>query len=287
MRSGHEDLAPSPSEVLFDLTVTPQADGLTLNPTLSFGVAGDRIALNLNVHMKDPRPAAGAGDDAHTERTTLELSGFPDAQKVLFYTGAADLIEDGRATYESGIWTITGLTQQELDNLQFMHGSTTGSPQISINAWTYEVDAAGDQVGDPSDPATGAMDINVDATLPTAGADLFLWEGSPIDGLGGSDTVQLRLGDNLGANDFDKMSNIEVIDMSGEASGGNAINGLRVEDVFNMTDNDNQLQIFGDANDSVALQEGDWTDNGSGSYTGIYNGTTVTLEVQGAGVIVE
>ncbi len=283
VRSGHAGLAPSPSEILFDLQVAPQADGLTLNPTLSFGVAGDRIALNLNVHMKDPRPAAGAGDDAHTERTTLELRDFPDAQKVLFYTGAADLIADGRATYESGKWTITGLTQEELDNLQFMHGSTTGSPEIIINAWTYEVDADGNQVGDLSAPATGAMEINVDATLPTAGADLFLWEGSPIDGLGGSDTVQLRFGDNLGSGAFSQLSNIEVIDMSGVASGVNTIAALSVEDVFNMTDDNNLLKLLGDAEDSVTLGAGWGTGEVNGDltiYTATHGGTEVKVEVQ-------
>lgn len=288
VRSGHAGQTPSPSEILFDLQVTPQADGLKLNPTLSFGISGDKIALNLNSHMNDPREALGADGDEHTERTHLELSGFPDGEKVQFFTGVAgdiDLIADGRATYDGHKWVIQGLTQQELDNLQFVHGTTTGNQTINIQAKTYEVDAGGIQVGGYSALTTGTMDINVDATLPTSGRDLFLWEGGLIDGLEGEDTVQLRFGDNLGSGDFDKLSNIEIIDMSGEASGNNTITGLSVEDVFNMT-GDNVLKIFGDANDTVNLQGGDWTASGS-SYTGSHGGTTVTLEVEGAGVIID
>ncbi|WP_221627178.1 immunoglobulin-like domain-containing protein [Halopseudomonas xiamenensis] len=290
VRSGHAGQASNPSEVLFDLVVTPQADGLELNPTLSFGIAGDKIALNLNSHMKDPREAVGADGDEHTERTHLELSGFPDGEKVQFYTGAAgevDLIEDGRATYDGSKWVIQGLTQSELDNLQFVHGTTTGNQTIDVVAKTYEVDAAGNQVGGYSDEVDGTIDINVDATLPSSGDDLFLWEGGLIDGLGGVDTVQLRFGDNLGGSDFDKLSNIEIIDMRGEASGDNAINGLSVEDVFSMTDNANVLQIFGDAGDSVDLRGGGWTADGDGNYTGTHNGITVTLEVQGAGILID
>lgn len=65
--------------------------------------------------------------------------------------------------------------------------------------------------------------------------------------------MQLRFGDNLEAGDFSKMENIEIIDMSGKASGSNSITGLTPEDVFNMTDGDNLLKIIADKNDSVVL----------------------------------
>lgn len=80
------------------------------------------------------------------------------------------------------------------------------------------------------------------------------------------------------------MRNIEVIDLSIE--GENRIEGLKVEDVFGMTYGRNELTIFGDSDDSVSLAGG-WTDNGGGTYTGTHNGNTVTLEVQGAGVIID
>ncbi len=65
--------------------------------------------------------------------------------------------------------------------------------------------------------------------------------------------MQLRFDDNLGTTDFSKMENIEIIDMSGKASGNNSITGLTPEDVFNMTDDDNLLKIIADKSDTVDL----------------------------------
>lgn len=279
--SGHAGLEPSASEIGFSLVVAPKADGIELNPTLSFGDAAAKIALNLNASMKDPVAATGADDDQHTERTTLELSGFPDGQKVMFYIGDT-LLTSPQANYEGGKWTLTGLSQAELDQLSFVHGETNGDQTVTVKAWTYEVDADGVQVGAASEPVNGTVEINVTPTVASSGDDLFLWEGKEINGFGGEDTVQLRFGDNLSTTDFSKMENIEVIDMSGEASGANNITSLKIEDVFTMTDSDNTLKIIGDDNDSVTL-EGDW-DASVGSefttYTGTHNGATVTLEVQ-------
>jgi hypothetical protein len=51
--SGEDGLDPIESTSTFDLTVDPLADGLTITPTSTFGVEGDKIALNLNASMID------------------------------------------------------------------------------------------------------------------------------------------------------------------------------------------------------------------------------------------
>ena len=86
------------------------------------------------------------------------------------------------------------------------------------------------------------------------------------------------------------MENIEIIDMSGAASGANSITGLTVEDVFNMTDDDNILKILGDTEDSVSLT-GNW---GTGTvegdktvYIANHNGHEVKLEVNTTTIIID
>lgn len=282
--SGHTTLAPTPTEFDVSFAVTPVANGIELNPTLSFGDAGQKISLNLNASMKDPSIASGALGDAHTERTELTLSGFPDGEKVMFYVdgsaGGGNL--DGRVAKDgSGKYVISGLTQAELDSLKFVHGVTSGKQEINISAHTYEIDTSGNQVGANSTVSTGKMDINISPAIATSGSDLFLWAGQAINGLGGEDTVQLRFGDDLGSTDFGKLKNIEVIDMQGQSSGANSITSLTVADVFNMTDGNNLLKVLGDAEDTISLSG--WGSSARGTdtttYTATYSGETVKLEV--------
>lgn len=280
--SGHTGLEPTPTDIKFDLVVNPVADGLDFNPTLSFGDAGEKIPLNLNVSMKDPELATGATGDQHTELTTLEVTGLPDGEKALFYIGDSTTpLDDSKATFSDGTWTLTGLSQDDLNNLKFMHGDTAGVKDISVKAWTYEADASGQQIGASSAAVekTG-IKINVSSTVPTSGDDFFLWEGKNVNGFGGEDTVQLRFGDNLTSTDFSKLENIETIDMAGYNSGENTITGLRIEDVISMTDENNILEILGDSGDKVTLGTG-WTATGStagGYVTYVQEGATLKIQ---------
>ena len=283
--SGHTGLTPTPTELPITFEVTPVASGISLNPTLSFGDAGELIALNLNASMKDPVAATGATGDAHTERTELKLTGFSGGAKVQFFIGTevGDGTLDGRVTHDGGgNYTIRDLTQTELDNLKFVHGVTNGEKEISISARTYEVDGSGNKVGVDSAEVTATMNINISPVVATSGADVFLWDGTDINGFGGVDTVQLRFGDDLGSGDFAKLENIEIIDMSGAASGVNSIDSLTPEDVFNMTDGDNKLTILRDSSDTVGL-DASWgsgtTAGNTTTYSHTDNGVTVDLTV--------
>ncbi|MCK0163921.1 DUF5801 repeats-in-toxin domain-containing protein [Marinobacter sp. S6332] len=288
--SGHAGLAPTPTELPIAFEVTPVASGITLSPTLSFGDAGELIALNLNASMKDPIAATGAIGDTHTERTELKLTGFPGGEKVQFFIGpeVGDGTLDGRVAYDSGSneYTIRDLTQTELDSLQFVHGTTSGAEQVGIVAKTYEVDGSGNQVSGFSDEVTSTVNINVSPVVATSGADKFLWEGTAINGFGGEDTVQLRFGDDLGSGDFSKLENIEIIDM--KDSGANKVGegaGLSIQDVLDMTDENNALKIDGDGDDSIFLKNSEWTNAGSDGnghtvYTDATSGASLSISEQ-------
>ncbi|QLF92694.1 hypothetical protein HW090_05595 [Pseudomonas sp. ABC1] len=282
--SGEAGAEPTAWPIKFDFTVEPKADGLDLAPTLSFGKAGDVITLNLNAAMKDQTPA-GASDE-HNELTTLQLSGFQDGNKVVFYVNGTEL-DSGRVNFGEvdGVetYTITGLTQAELDDFGFLHAQTEGRKTISVTAWTNEVDREGQIVGADSSPTTENITINVSEKLPTVNNDTLLWTGKEINGRAGDDTIQLRFGDDLTGDDLaSKLKNIEVIDMLGR--GASKISSLSVEDVFSITDERNTLKILGDSEDTISLDG--WGEGVRGAETTVYTATfesnQIKLEVSNA-----
>jgi len=89
----------------------------------------------------------------------------------------------------------------------------------------------------------------------------------------------------------DSISNIEVVNLG---DGDQNITSLTLEDVFDMTDDNNTLRIDGDAGDTISLDtdqvgSGEWelgdfkTDAETGAtyqeYTGTVDESTVTLEI--------
>ncbi|PRB82896.1 VCBS domain-containing protein [Pseudomonas sp. MYb185] len=273
----------------FSVTVEPVANGLTIAPTPSFGREGEIIGLNLNARFEDLRKA-GATDES-VERATVELKGL--GEHAAIYVGG-DLIMD-RVEYDevNDVYTISGLTQGEIDQLGFVQAAGDIN-NLQVRARTEEYDAStGQPVAgvDPSDWTHGtdddwdgvAVTTNITAQFGTSGADELLWTGQGIlNGRGGDDTVQLRFGESLDGDELAAhLRNIEIIDLS--IDGENRIENLSIEDVFAMTDDRNTLQIFGDEEDSVGLA-GDWgagVDNGAfTTYTAMHNGSEVKLEVQ-------
>ncbi|WP_417500714.1 DUF5801 repeats-in-toxin domain-containing protein [Marinobacter sp.] len=295
--SGHAGLEPSASAIDFDLVVNPTPNGVDMNPTLSFGDAGDKISLNLNASMKDPSAATGAKDgagnptDQFTELTELSVSGFPDGEKVLFFIGnEEEPLGAAQATFDSttSTWIINGLSQSDLQNLKFLHAEGSGS--LTVKGRTYEVDVngipyqEGGETKYSSWSGDKAAEINISQTVPTSGDDHFLWDESAINGFGGEDTVQLRFSDDLGSGDFSKLENIEMIDMKG--SGPNQIGdsgaGLNIQDVLDITDSRNALKIDGDGDDFVFLKNSEWTTDNtvtSGYVTYTSSDTSATLNI--------
>ncbi|WP_323752054.1 DUF5801 repeats-in-toxin domain-containing protein [Marinobacter sp.] len=275
--SGEGDLTEEDvTEKTFDLTVSPQADGVTLAPTPSFGEEGEKINLNLNHELKDP-VSTGAGD-ASTETLTLEFSGM--GEHAAFYldgsliSGTNQVNDDGGGNY-----TISGLSSEEAEKLSFMQAKNALN-DVKVRAQTVETDG-----GDTS-AWTDWKDINTKGVIEqyaTTGTDTLLWTGDVIDGFGGEDTIQLRFGEEVTGNELSgNLSNIEKIDMTG--MGTNSIGTLTAQDVLDMTDGNNKLTISGDDADSVSLDASGWqvgaNDGTYTIYTAAVNTDTVTLEVQ-------
>ena len=246
------------------VTVTPVANGLTIDPTLSFGRAGAIIDLNLNASMADPVAALATIADGSTETTTLQIKGL--GEYAAFYMGDA-LIEGVSYDEAADTYTITGLSQDALETLGFVQAASaltdqdsgTAGTQVTVTAWTVE-SANGAESAHVSD----TMTLAVAPVLATTGNDSLIWDGHAINGRAGTDTVALRYGEDVShGNLAGLLKNIEVVDLS--ATGANSITGgLSIADVLNITgSNSGKLTINGDGDDSVVLSSAsEWSTNG-------------------------
>ncbi|MFV0457027.1 MAG: Ig-like domain-containing protein [Pseudomonas sp.] len=275
----------------FTLTVTPVADGIKLTPTPSFGKEGEIIRLNLNAEMKDLGAAPAGAVDESVETITLQFKGL--GEHAAFYLDdqlLSGTLLDGvpRVSYENGIYTIVGLSQEEAGLLGFVQAGKAVD-DLQVRAQTVEE-------GSPEQPSdwthAGGVDwakipTTINSQFGTTTDDRLLWTGEAIDGRGGNDTVQLRFDESLSGADLDsKLANVEAIDLRG--AGQNSITSLSIQDVLGMTDSDNTLRILGDDGDSVSLdaawgqgvQQGDFL-----VYSALQGGETIRLEV--ASVLVD
>jgi len=274
----------------FNLEVNPVANGLAINPTPSFGREGEIIGLNLNARFEDLRQA-GTTDES-VERATVELKGL--GEHAAIYIGGNLIMDRVEYNEVNDVYTITGLTQDEIDQLGFVQAAGDIN-NLQVRARTEEYHESTDQpvAGlDPSDWTHGtdddwhgaAVTTNISTQFATSGADELLWTGQAINGRGGDDTIQLRFGESLdGTKLADKLSNIEVLDLSVE--GANSITSLSAADVLGMTDDGNLLKIFGDSEDAVSLADPSaWTHAGQATEGGktfdVYAGGGATLWVE-------
>ena len=279
VESGESSLSTSRVDTvsLGAVTVGAVADGLTIDPTVSFGAEGQIIDLNLNASMVDPVAATASVPDGSTETTTLQLTGL--GEHAAFYIGSTLIDADNpdiAVSYDAGTYTITGLSQDDLDKLGVVQAASATNSSVSVEAWTVE-----SANGSESAHVTDTLTLSVTPTTATTGNDSFIWSGHAIDGKAGADTVALRVGEDV---DHDSLStllkNVEVIDLS--VSGANGITGgLSVANVAAITGaNTGTLTIDGDGDDKVALSSAtEWNigeSDGSGHIT--YTSTSgVTL----------
>ncbi|MCC2602359.1 VCBS domain-containing protein [Sphingopyxis yananensis] len=248
----------------FTLTIASRPNGITIDPTNSFGVEGRPILLNLNAAMVDNAAALSPVQDSSTETTTLEIKGLGehaafDVDGVLYNNVTYNAVTD--------VYTITGLTQAQLDKLAVVQAanaitdqdSAKAGVQIDVTAWTVEGDT-----GAESDKVNAKLNLAVTPVLGTTGADHFIWGDHKIDGKAGIDTVSLRVGEDVSRADLvAKLKNIEEIDLS--VKGANGISGgLTLADVVSITGKSTgTLTITGDADDFITLSTGSgWTTTG-------------------------
>ena len=174
--SGEETLKAINTKYNFDLVVTPIADGIKdFAPTYSFNEGTkESVVLNLNIGMRDPSAAENSDvNDEYNEVADLILSGFTDPNahfQANHQAIDADRInvvinKDGTYTY-----TIKALTQTELDQLEIFHKNTKGQLTIKAQAYTYEVDQDGKQIGDVSETANASFKFKVSGLAETVAA---------------------------------------------------------------------------------------------------------------------
>jgi len=256
----------------------PEADKET--PTLTFGKEGAIIPINLNAAMPDQ-------DGSETAELTFTGLG----PHVAFYAGDT-LLEPGVGgfgySYEGGVYTLTGLTPEQVDTLGFKQAAGVITGPVTVTAKTVDGDSQSAEVN-------GSFNVNITPEIATSGNNFWLYSGAPINGRGtaDTDTIQLRYGEEVSGSELaSNLDNIEVIDLG--FAGSNRIDTLRVEDVIAMTDGRDTLKIFGDSDDSVSLDDPSaWTHAGQetegGKTFNVYEGGGATLWVeQGVqGVIID
>ncbi|MCK6404731.1 MAG: retention module-containing protein [Rhodocyclaceae bacterium] len=244
--SGEPGLDPTLTTATVDVTVNGVADGIGLTPTLSFGNEGQIIALNLNSVMPD---------SDNSETATLTVRGL--GQYAAFYAGTALLA----AGYDAGTdtYTLTGLTPAQVTGLGVIQKD--GSYTLEITAHT--VDSPG---ASTSATVTATLPLNIANVPATSGNDTLLYDGTPLDGLLGVDTIELRLGENIDFATALNPSNIERIDLM-PAGENHSLSNLMLQDVLDMAGSGKTLTILGDAGDTVGLKNGagadQWTQNGT------------------------
>lgn len=229
--------------------------------------------------MADAVAASASVPDGSTETTSMEITGL--GEYAAFYIGT-DLITGVTYDATSDTYTITGLSQDDLDDLGFVQAASAlvDQDQIEVTAWTVE-SGNGAELARVTDTVT----LSVTPTLATTGNDNLIWDGQAINGRAGTDTVALRYGEDLDHSDLASLlQNVEVLDLS--VPGSNSITGgLSISDVLAITgSNTGTLTIDGDAEDSVELSSMDeWTTNGvvvDGHlvYTNTSSGVTLSID---------
>ncbi len=243
----------------FDVTVNPVVDGVTFNPSKTFGNAGDDIEIKLNANVKDLD---------NSEKVTMTLDGLGEGAEFKIDGQKVD------ATYDSSNdeYTISNIAPLDINKVTVVQSAMSGTVDVSLK--TTESD------GTDSDVVTGSFDITIHESTPTSGDDTLLYDGtSDINGYDGDDTVLLKDGVNIDFAGTDTpLANIETIDLT--SAGDHTLDNIAVADVKRMTDDDNQLVIKTDSGDSVKLTT-EWSDAGSGVYQNDDGSVQVTVEGEG------
>ncbi|WP_114953922.1 Ig-like domain-containing protein [Sphingosinicella terrae] len=273
---------------LGDVTIEAVANGIDLTATNTFGPENSVIALNLNASMADPADASVPGAaDASQEQATVKLTGL--GEFASFYIDTDQKL-DG-ISYDAGTdtYTITGMTQSDLDRLGFLQARNALTDQDGAAGVQVRVEAFTSDGASVSASDTAYLTVESFAQLPTSGDDRLLWHGGNINAGAGNDTVQLRLGETLSGAQLDAgLSNVEALDLN-----GNDIGSLSAADVLGITGSGALLTLLGDSRDTLDLSEG-WTSGGTQDiggieyaiYTSMVGATEVEVRVQ-AGISVD
>ncbi|WP_323660064.1 hypothetical protein [Aliarcobacter butzleri] len=255
------------------VNVTPIADGVIIDPTLSgiqddgsYAKAFEWTNLNLNANMKDIDGS---------ETLTLKFDGLSqNAQfRVLNEDGTSKSLD---AVYENGEWTINGINVEDINNLQLLHDK-----EATVKVTASTVDTATDENGNPVGSSSTSTEVESTFDLRIDSSDI--------------DNGKFTLGKEVNI-DFSKIENgdikdINTIDLGAE--GENKLLNLTLQDVMDIGKKDGSgninLTILGDSQDKVSFADkSQWqksetiiTENGK-TFTEWTNtsDTSVTLKIE-------
>ncbi|PUE66419.1 hypothetical protein [Arcobacter lacus] len=216
------------------------ADGVTIDPTLTFGKAFSWIDLKLNANMQDVDGS---------ETMSLKLTGLSENAQFRFSDGT--VLSDATWDSTTNKWTINGITFDQINNIQFTNDKNVSN--VSVEAWTQEIDKNGNPI---------------DGIISTSDTKTF---NVDIKDVGGVLSLEEKV--NL---DFTKLSTeslkgINIIDLS--VTGENKLENLSLQDVLNITNNSGELTIKGLSEDKVSFKNdglNTWTKSGTGAGFDIY-----------------
>ena len=298
LTTGESTLKSITSEYEFDFVVKPIADGIKeFVPTYSFNEKGsESVVLNLNIGMRDPSAADNSEvADQYIEVADLILTGFTDPTAVFSANGtqiSADritMVKDENGKYK---YTITGLTQIELDRLEIFHQNTDGKLKIEAEAYTYEVKLVDGKLvpadSTISDKVSANFDFQVSGVHSTSSTSLMSQTNEPDESINivdvtasedlldtpnhlllateAQDIFVWDMQDMDGSIDtiqgFDQTDK-DQIDVSQLLAGLGWDNGQPLSDIisFTQTGEDTQLEIKqGSQSVNIVIENNTWTD---------------------------
>ena len=246
----------------FDVTIDPVVDTLTIDPTKTFGREGNNIKLKLNANIEDL-------DGSETVSLKLDNIG-PDAY---FTINGQDLPTSTVVSYDAGSdrYTITGIDVNDINSLRV---TQSAMPLTNIHVIANMVESNGDVGAD----VAGDFTLRIREAHANNGNNRLFYDGDDIDGLGGDDTVRIKVDHDIDfAGTATPLANIETIDL--RKNGDHTLQNISSLDVERMTDGNNTLLIKTDAGDVVNLTN-DWAQAGN-----TYTNNGVTLTINGAGTV--
>lgn len=177
----------------FNLHVEPKADGIeSFAPSRAFNGQDGLVHLNLNIALVDREDASvdGAEDESH-ETVSLTLKGL--GEHALFLIDR-EVYESVAYDAENDIYTVTGLSQDQVNNLAFVQTGDRVESKVQVEAWTQDGD-------DTSEKVSGDFDLSIIERSPVAGTDGndIIVGAKGIDTLlggGGDDIIYGGSGDN-------------------------------------------------------------------------------------------
>ena len=248
---------------------------------LNLGGGDNKLTVERDIDAA--KVTAGDGDDTVTvhhwvrEGATINLGAGDNKLTV------DDQIYNSTVTTKGGddIVSTNGLVNATID---------LGNGKNELSVQTHDVTGSKITTGSGND----TIDIGksaINSTINLGGGDDIIkvgWLGNnkTIDGGEGHDTLALtNSGKTIDLSHIAKQAhNFEEIDISN----GKADATLKVslKDVLNLTDGDNILKISGDKDDAVSFKDaGQWSKGGVSadgytSYTGSFDGKTVTVQIE-------